>query len=183
MSTPDVPPIERRSIETGGLDVPGLGKMKSSPRHLHGVGWVLVVVATISSMFLFGLDQTITADVQPAIIQQFDSINKLPWVSVALLLGASASNLFWGQIYANYNAKWVYLVCFIVFEVGSALCGASPTIDVLIVGRALCGFGGTGMYNGVVSSRRSILLSGRIESPGLDECPLYIVGTREELQC
>lgn len=122
-----------------------------SPRHVHGVAWLLVVVATISSMFLFGLDQTITAVVQPAITQRFNSIEKLPWVSVALLLGASASNLFWGQVYANYNAKWIFLVCFVVFEIGSALCGASPTIDVLIAGRALCGFGGTGMYNGVVS--------------------------------
>lgn len=121
------------------------------PREIHGVLWVLVVVATISTMFLFGLDQTLTADVQPAIIRRFSSLDKMPWVSVALLLGASASNLFWGQIYANYNSKWVYMVCFVIFEVGSALCGASPNIDTLIVGRAFCGIGGSGMYNGVAS--------------------------------
>ena len=68
---------------------------ETPPRNVHGFAWTLVVVAIISSMFLFGLDQTITADVQPAIIDRFDEIDKLPWVSVTLLLGASASNLFW----------------------------------------------------------------------------------------
>lgn len=68
---------------------------EESPRNVHGFAWTLVVVATISTMFLFGLDQTITADVQPAIIKQFNEVDKLPWVSVTLLLGASASNLFW----------------------------------------------------------------------------------------
>ena len=122
----------------------------NAPRDVHGLVWTLVVVATISSMFLFGLDQTITADVQPAVTERFNSIAKLPWISVGLLLGASASNLFWGQVYANYNIKWAYVFCFIIFELGSALCAAAPTIDVFIAGRTLAGFGGTGMYNGVV---------------------------------
>lgn len=123
----------------------------NAPRDVHGMVWTLVVVATISSMFLFGLDQTITADVQPAVTERFNAIAKLPWISVGLLLGASASNLFWGQVYANYNVKWAYVFCFIVFELGSSLCAAAPTIDVFIAGRTLAGFGGTGMYNGVVS--------------------------------
>ena len=123
-------------------------------RKIHGMSWFLVVTATISSMFLFGLDQTITADVQPAVINRFDSVLKLPWISVTLLLGASASNLFWGQVYSNYNAKWVFLFNFVVFELGSTLCAASPTINVLIGGRSLAGFGGTGMYNGVVRRKR-----------------------------
>ena len=36
----------------------------------------------------------------------------------------------------------------ILFEVGSAICGAAPTMDALIVGRVLAGIGGAGMYLG-----------------------------------
>jgi hypothetical protein len=46
-------------------------------------------------VFLFALDQTIVADVQPNIIAQFGSIDKLPWLSVAFLLATASTNLFW----------------------------------------------------------------------------------------
>ena len=53
------------------------------------------VLAILSSVFLFSLDQTIVADVQPAIVGHFGTVAKLPWLSVSLLLGAAATNLFW----------------------------------------------------------------------------------------
>lgn len=37
---------------------------------------------------------------------------------------------------------------FVVFAVGCAIAGAAPTMDSLIVGRAICGAGGSGMYFG-----------------------------------
>ena len=36
------------------------------------------------------------------------------------------------------------------FQIGSAVCGAAPSMTALIFGRALCGLGGAGMYTGVV---------------------------------
>jgi len=38
-----------------------------------------------------------------------------------------------------------------VFELGSLLCGVSPTMDTLIVGRVIAGAGGSGMYLGVLN--------------------------------
>lgn len=38
----------------------------------------------------------------------------------------------------------------ILFETGSAICGAAPNMNALIVGRAICGLGGAGMYTGVM---------------------------------
>ncbi len=65
------------------------------PRDVKGFIWGLVVVSILSSTFLFALDNTIVADVQPAIILQFNDIGKLPWLSVAFLLGAAGTNLVW----------------------------------------------------------------------------------------
>ena len=53
-------------------------------------------------------------------------------------------------MYGQCNAKWLYTICVIIFEVGSAICGAAPSMSALIVGRAICGVGGTGMYTGVL---------------------------------
>lgn len=75
-----------------GLD---LVKVPTSPRDVHGIAWILVVLAILSSAFLFALDNTIVADVQPAIIERFNSVSKLPWLSVSFFLGAVGTNLMW----------------------------------------------------------------------------------------
>ena len=66
-----------------------------SGRQLRGIKWILVVASILTSTFLFGLDNTITADVQPAIVSRFDSVSRLPWLSVAFMVAAASTTLFW----------------------------------------------------------------------------------------
>lgn len=54
-------------------------------------------------------------------------------------------------MYGQFDAKLLYLITVALFEIGSALCGGAPNMDALIVGRAICGFGGAGMYCGVLT--------------------------------
>ena len=65
------------------------------PRDVTGFAWALAVSSILATTFLFALDNTITADVQPAIIHRFGSITKLPWLSAAFFLAAAGTNLFW----------------------------------------------------------------------------------------
>lgn len=120
-------------------------------RDITGWRWIVVVIAILSSTFLFALDNTIVADVQPKIIDTFNSISKLTWVSVAFLMTAASTNLIYGKIYTQFNSKWTYIINVVIFEVGSAVCGAAPNMDALIVGRAICGLGGVGSYVGVMT--------------------------------
>ncbi|KAH9208866.1 major facilitator superfamily domain-containing protein [Leptodontidium sp. 2 PMI_412] len=139
------------------------------PRDISGSKWALVVLSILSSTFLFALDNTIVADVQPVIVTHFNSVGKLTWLSVAFLIGAASTNLIWGKIYGQFNAKWTYILCVTLFEVGSAICGAAPSMDALIVGRAICGVGGSGMYVGVMA-----LLAA---TTTMHERPIYVGGT------
>lgn len=66
-----------------------------SPRNVHGFKWVFAVSSVLASTFLFALDNTIVADVQPAIVKRFGEVNKLPWLSVAFLVAAAGTNLIW----------------------------------------------------------------------------------------
>ena len=59
--------------------------------------------------------------------------------------------MLFGQLYTCLPPKWLYVASVVVFEVGSALCGAAPDMTSLIVGRAVCGLGGIGMYVGVMA--------------------------------
>jgi predicted MFS family arabinose efflux permease len=138
------------------------------PREIAGWKWVVVVLAIYSSQFLFALDNTIVANVQPVIVERFDSVAKLPWLSVAFLIGAAGTNLVWGKIYAQFNVKWTYVMSIFFFEVGSAICGAAPTMNAFIIGRAIAGVSGAGMYVGLMT-QLSILTT-------IQERPMYIGG-------
>jgi hypothetical protein len=65
------------------------------PRNIHGWKGVLVVISILSSVLLFALDNSIVADIQPRIVEQFNSVDKLPWLSVAFSVGATAMSLTW----------------------------------------------------------------------------------------
>ena len=67
----------------------------TKPRSMKDITWFCVVLSLLSSIFLFALDNTVVADVQPSIINTLGHIEKLPWISVAFALGAISVNLFW----------------------------------------------------------------------------------------
>lgn len=138
------------------------------PRDVSGWKWVLVVLAIYSSQFLFALDNTIVANVQPVIVERFDAMSKLPWISVSFNMAAASTNSVWGKVYDHFNAKWTYVLCVVIFEAGSALCGAAPNINAFIVGRTICGLSGAGMYVGLMT-----LIS---LTTTMKERPMYISG-------
>ncbi|KAL8790237.1 MAG: hypothetical protein Q9195_006460 [Heterodermia aff. obscurata] len=39
--------------------------------------------------------------------------------------------------YGVFNLKWLYIATVALFEIGSAICGAAPNMNVMIVGRAI----------------------------------------------
>jgi MFS family permease len=53
-----------------------------------------------------------------------------------------------GKAYGIFNVKWLHISSVTTFAIGSAICGAAPTMDALIVGRVIAGIGGGGMYLG-----------------------------------
>ncbi|KAK8126549.1 uncharacterized protein PG998_002308 [Apiospora kogelbergensis] len=136
----------------------------ASPRSIHGILWVLVVMSTLSSIFLYAMDNTVVADVTPTVANEFGNVVNLPWLSVGFLVGGVAVVLPFGKLYSLFDAKWLYIVSAVIFNVGSALCGAAPNIEALIVGRVLAGLGGNGMYLGVMTLL-SVMTSDR-ERPG-----------------
>jgi MFS family permease len=139
------------------------------PREISGWKWYLTVVSILFSTFLYALDATVVADLQPVIVEEFGGIQQLSWLGVGFLLCATVTTLFWGRIYGQFDAKWLYIFHVAIFEIGSAICGAAPSMNVMIVGRAITGLGGSGLYVGCMT-----LIAG---TTTLSERPLYISGT------
>ena len=57
----------------------------------------------------------------------------------------------------------LFISSVIIFEIGSAICGAAPTINALVVGRAVCGVGGMGTYLGTMNMVS--ILTNEVERP------------------
>lgn len=101
-------------------------------------------------MRYLGLDTTIAADVQGPIIETFGQIEKISWVGIAFPMSSVATILLISSAYGLFDIKWLYICSIILFEIGSAICGAAPTMNTLIGGRIVAGIGGAGMYLGSV---------------------------------
>ena len=64
------------------------------------------------------------------------------------MLTAACFNPITGRIYQLYSTKWVFLLSIVIFEAGSALCGAAPNSTAFIIGRAIAGLGSAGIFSG-----------------------------------
>ncbi|KAI1263591.1 major facilitator superfamily domain-containing protein [Xylariaceae sp. FL1019] len=117
-------------------------------RTIKGWRWALVCFAVFSANFLYGLDNTIVAAIQAAVVDDFNEVNKLGWLGVGFPLGSIAIILPLGKAYGAFDVKWLYFGSLTMFAAGSALCGAAPNMNALIVGRVWAGAGGAGSYLG-----------------------------------
>ncbi|KAF7323823.1 DHA14-like major facilitator [Mycena kentingensis (nom. inval.)] len=115
-----------------------------------GVKLALLTLALCLSVFLLALDNTIIATAIPKISDQFQSLDDVGWYGSSYLLTTAATQLLFGKFYSFLPVKWVYVSAIVIFEVGSAICGAAPTSEALIVGRAISGLGSAGIFSGAL---------------------------------
>ncbi|KAI0176907.1 major facilitator superfamily domain-containing protein [Pestalotiopsis sp. NC0098] len=116
------------------------------PKGLHLVGIMSSLVLTIGMM---SLDTTIVATAIPKITDHFKKLDDIAWYGSAYFLTLGAFQSQWGKIYKYIPLKTAFLTSVFIFEVGSLICGVAQNSTTLIVGRAIAGFGGSGIAPGV----------------------------------
>ncbi len=103
--------------------------------------WKAFSVTSIGSM-MAGIDGTIVLLALLPIARDLSaSYIAIIWVIIAYLLAMTALVLSLGRISDIYGRKRMYNLGFVVFIVGSALCGFSPDANFLIAFRVLQGIG------------------------------------------
>src|ERR1700760_2172781 len=126
--------------------------VSSIPPNYPGPAKLAAIMASLYiSIFLIALDRTIIGVAVPKITDQFHSINDIGWYGSAYMLTACGFILVFGRIYTFAPTKWVFLIGIALFEIGSAICGAAPNSISLIIGRAIAGFGSSGIFTGAIS--------------------------------
>ncbi|KAF2690588.1 major facilitator superfamily transporter [Lentithecium fluviatile CBS 122367] len=102
------------------------------------------------SIFLVALDRTIIGPAIPAITNQFHSLSDVGWYGSAYMLTSCGFILLYGRVYTFFPTKPVFLSGIVLFEAGSAVCGAASSSLVLIIGRAIAGLGSSGIFTGAI---------------------------------
>ena len=80
---------DKKTLDTGSASLEQPQNEKEI-RSIIGLRWALVCVAVFSSNFLYGLDNTIVADIQASIIESVGNVNKLGWLGIGFPLGSTA---------------------------------------------------------------------------------------------
>ncbi|OZJ04158.1 hypothetical protein BZG36_03109 [Bifiguratus adelaidae] len=108
---------------------------------------VLIFVGLWLAVFLAALDQTIVSTALPRIASDFSQAELIGWVGTSYMLTANALQALYGKFSDIFGRKIVFLVCVITFLVGSIVAGASQSMIMLIVFRAVQGIGGGGILS------------------------------------
>ncbi|KAJ5523326.1 major facilitator superfamily transporter [Penicillium frequentans] len=118
---------------------------------LAGWQWSLFHLIVFFGAAISGYDVSNVSTIQLSIYQAFGRIDLLPWIVTAFSLGVSATSPTIDRIMKLVDLKWFTLSCWTVFIVATAVCGASPTIEGIIVGRIILGVAGGGCYLSLLS--------------------------------
>ncbi|MGQ0814181.1 MAG: MDR family MFS transporter [Gemmatimonadota bacterium] len=105
----------------------------------------LVTVALIAGMFLAAFEATAVATAMPTAVADLGGVTRYSWAFSAYLLTSTTTVPLFGKLADLHGRLRVYLLCTVIFLVGSALCGAAATFDQLVLFRALQGIGAGGV--------------------------------------
>ncbi|EPE33550.1 MFS general substrate transporter [Glarea lozoyensis ATCC 20868] len=103
-----------------------------------------IMACLMAAVFVAALDVTIIVTALPTISRQFSSDTAYTWVGTAYVLTYNTSSPLWGSLSDIFGRKPVLLSGIAIFFIGSLMCGAAPSLSILLAGRAVQGLGGAG---------------------------------------
>ncbi len=115
---------------------------QESNRRLRGTALASVLIALMLTLLLEALDQTIVGTALPRIIGSLQGFDRYIWVVTAYTLASTTMIPLVGKLSDQFGRKWFLIIGTAIFLIGSALSGASQSMNQLIAFRAIQGLGG-----------------------------------------
>src|SRR5688572_636108 len=100
-----------------------------------------ITAGLLLGMSLGALEATVVGTAMPTVVATLGGLAHYSWVFSAYLLTSTASVPIWGRLSDLYGRRRMYLTGIAIFMVGSMLSGAATSMTMLIVSRAIQGFG------------------------------------------
>jgi EmrB/QacA subfamily drug resistance transporter len=121
-----------------GREPPPLPALAALPSYR----WLVVGVVSIGA-FMGQVDASIAQLLLPSLEGAFGStLSAVSWVAVAYLLTMAALMPIFGRLADLFGHKLLYTAGFVIFVVGSGLCGFAPNLTLLVIFRIVQAIGG-----------------------------------------
>ncbi|KAJ3016808.1 UNVERIFIED_CONTAM: hypothetical protein HDU68_012012 [Siphonaria sp. JEL0065] len=137
------------SDAAGGSALEQLGQQddKTGPAVvLSSREFTMVLLGLAMAVLMASLDATIVSTALKAVVAEFGRQDLIPWVGSSYLLTSAPFGIMYGKLADLFGRKGVFVFAMIVFELGSLVCAAAPNMSILILGRAVAGIGGGGIF-------------------------------------
>ncbi|KAI8663747.1 MFS domain-containing protein [Fusarium keratoplasticum] len=134
--------------QLGAVPKPQGAQSPPAPSYPTGFAFGMTLFALFISLFCVALDSTIIATAIPRITDQFHALQDVGWYGSSYLLTKCAFQLPFGKSFRFFSLKWTFLAALFIFEIGSVLCAAAQSSEMLIVGRTIAGIGCAGISSG-----------------------------------
>ncbi|KAI9037298.1 MDR family MFS transporter [Aspergillus affinis] len=126
------------------------GLNEPPPDYATGTRLALIMFTIFVSTILVSLEIGIIATAIPGITTDFRRLDDVGWYGSATFILAAAASPLWGKLFKYANVKWAFLSAVGIFLVGSVVAAAAPNSVSVIIGRALQGWGASGVLAGTL---------------------------------
>uniref|UniRef100_UPI002ACEFC87 MFS transporter n=1 Tax=Chloroflexus sp. TaxID=1904827 RepID=UPI002ACEFC87 len=127
------------------------------------------------AIFIGAVDLTVISAALPKVMIDLrlsldTELNRASWAVSGYLLAYTVSMTFMGRLSDLLGRRTVYLICLIIFLIGSAWVAAAPNLTMLIIGRVVQALGAGAMVP------VSMALVGDLFPPGQRAAALGLIG-------
>jgi hypothetical protein len=109
--------------------------------------FVLILTGLWSATFLGSLDGTIVATLLTDIGTSFEKSNMASWLGTSYLLSVCCFTPIYGRLCDIIGRRGAILTALTFFGIGTIGCGIAPSMETLILARAVAGAGGGAMMS------------------------------------
>ncbi|KAF9929623.1 hypothetical protein FBU30_001412 [Linnemannia zychae] len=138
------------SLSHGNIDPGPHNPALNTPTKLPFKELMIVFTGLMLGIFLASLDQTIVSVCSTKIAGEFKALDQIPWIGTSYLLTSTTFQPLYGKGSDIFGRKATFLFSITVFLIGSALCGASQSMIMMIISRAIAGIGAGGIMSMVM---------------------------------
>lgn len=149
--TAELAPVEATASAEPAQDTAGPAPKQShdSETRSSSKGYVVVAIVYLLGIFMGAIDMNIVNPARTVIQNTLSVPDELGvWLMTIYTLAYAASIPVMGKLADRHGRKYIYLLCVLLFGVGSLLCGLSQDVgsfEMLIASRAIQAIGGGGI--------------------------------------
>lgn len=124
-------------------------------RELLGPRYLGTSSVLAGGVLLYATNEFLTISLLPSAVADIGGQRLYAWVTTVYLVASVVAATTVSALLARFGARTAYLLAAAVFGVGSLLCAAAPTMELLLAGRVVQGGGGgvlAGLGYAVISS-------------------------------